>query len=154
MSAMRIGVLVFLLILACTLTTSCRKEPVYHPPLPSSHPQTALAKAAPVADSSRPGTGTIIGDVGDVRTGEALCGAAVVIEGTDVGVATDKWGRFEMVSIGPGEFSLIASYIGYNDIRVIDTVAADCTVHLHIRLKATIVDFSRPLKPGASGKPF
>jgi len=102
MSAMGTGVRLCLLILVCTLSTRCRKEPVYHPPWSSARPRSALPKTAPVVDSARPGTGTIVGDVVDAKTGEELIGASIWLVGTDRGAASDERGRFRLVNIRPG----------------------------------------------------
>ena len=140
MSAMRTGVRLCLLILACTLSTRCRKEPVNHPPRSCARPRSALPKTTRVVDSARPGTGTIVGDVVDAKTGEALIGASIWLVGTGRGAASDERGRFRLVNIRPGASRLATSYVGYADTLFAEMVAADCTAHVHIGLKARPVE--------------
>ncbi len=57
---------------------------------------------------------TIIkGNVSDAETKEALIGAAVVIEGTTIGVTTDLDGNFEMTTNTALPFKVRVSYISY-----------------------------------------
>ena len=61
---------------------------------------------------------TVRGTVTDAD-GQPLIGAAVVIEGTSTGDATDLDGRYEFVASQRGEVVLAASYIGYGTERQI-----------------------------------
>ncbi|MEN8193304.1 MAG: TonB-dependent receptor [Bacteroidota bacterium] len=58
-------------------------------------------------------TGKLTGTITDAKTGEALIGVNVIVEGTMYGAATDIDGFFSIISISPGKYSLKASYIGY-----------------------------------------
>jgi hypothetical protein len=62
-------------------------------------------------------TGKIVGKVIDVESSEALIGANVLIEGTNLGAATDVSGDFVILNIPPGSYTVIAKYIGYRDMR-------------------------------------
>ena len=57
--------------------------------------------------------GTISGTVVD-ETGQPLVGATVRVEGTGLGAAADRDGRFEIAGLAPGTYGLTASYIGYD----------------------------------------
>ena len=65
---------------------------------------------------------TISGKVTDSTTGDYLPGANVFLEGTNFGSATDRSGEFRIVEVEPGDYVLVADYIGYEsftqDIRV------------------------------------
>ncbi|MEN8157389.1 MAG: TonB-dependent receptor [Bacteroidota bacterium] len=61
---------------------------------------------------------TISGRVTDVKTGEALIGANVYIEGTSKGTAADMSGNYTLTGVSPGEHRLTASYIGYESNTV------------------------------------
>jgi hypothetical protein len=58
-------------------------------------------------------TGTITGIVTDAKTGEPLIGATVILEGTNLGDATDFEGRYTIDNIPPKTYNLRASYVGF-----------------------------------------
>lgn len=57
---------------------------------------------------------TVTGVVKDASTGNAIAGANVVVEGTDLGSATDEEGNFSIEDVSPGS-ELTASVIGYEN---------------------------------------
>ena len=63
-------------------------------------------------------TGKIVGKVTDKEMGGSLPGANVVIEGTLLGAATDVDGRFIILNVPVGTYSLKARFIGYRDVTV------------------------------------
>ncbi len=65
-------------------------------------------------------TGKISGKVIDEKTGEALIGANVLIEGTDRGAATDINGNYVILNAPIGKLTLKATYIGYSPLTVRD----------------------------------
>ena len=62
--------------------------------------------------------GKITGKVTDHETGEALVGATVRVEGTSFGATTDANGVFSIANINAGTYTLISSYIGYQQITI------------------------------------
>lgn len=65
-------------------------------------------------------TGKIVGKIVDSKTGETLPGATVLIEGTTKGVSSDFDGNFSLAGLQPGKYTLIASYITYDNKKFID----------------------------------
>ena len=65
--------------------------------------QTSLAQS----------TGSIAGVVTDAKTGEPLIGATVILEGTNLGDATDRDGRYRISNIPANSYNIIASYVGF-----------------------------------------
>jgi hypothetical protein len=59
-------------------------------------------------------TGSIEGLVSDGKNKELLIGVTVIIEGTNIGAATDIDGHFLIQNVKPGKYRLKASYISYN----------------------------------------
>lgn len=57
--------------------------------------------------------GLLLGTVKDRLTQEGLIGATIVLEGTDLGVATDAEGNFRLESIPPRSYNVQVSYLGY-----------------------------------------
>lgn len=78
-------------------------------------------------------TGKISGLVKDAKTGEELIGVNVIIEGTSLGAATDIDGRYTILNVPPGNYSVVASMVGYTKSKTID-------VRVNID-QTTVVDF-------------
>src|SRR6478736_1029062 len=66
--------------------------------------------------------GSIAGKIKDAKTGEALIGANVVIQGTTIGAATDVDGAFELPSVKEGTYNLQISYVTYKAHIISDVV--------------------------------
>lgn len=58
-------------------------------------------------------TGTISGKVTDAKTGEPLIGATVILEGTNLGAATNSEGRYVINNIPTKTYNVKASFIGF-----------------------------------------
>ena len=56
---------------------------------------------------------TVEGIVIDLETGEPLPGANVYIVGTGIGTATDLDGKYVIMRLPPGSYTIRAKYIGY-----------------------------------------
>ena len=83
-------------------------------------------------------TGRIAGKVTDQQTGEPLIGANVLIVGTSLGAASDVNGEFLITSITAGEYSVRASYIGYQDVTVSNLkVTSGLTTRLNFEMQST-----------------
>lgn len=59
---------------------------------------------------------TVKGYVRDAANGETLIGATIYLDGTDKGTATNEYG-FYSLTVQPGTYTLVASYLGYGDQR-------------------------------------
>ena len=66
---------------------------------------SSLAEAAPNAK--------IKGSVRNSSMGESLPGANVILSGTSLGAAANKDGVYSISNVSPGEYIIIATYIGY-----------------------------------------
>lgn len=81
-------------------------------------------------------TGKIVGTVKDAETGAALPGANVIIEGTMLGAASDLEGRFIIMRVPPGRYTLIANFIGYQRTSIQNVqVLTDLTTTVNFVLK-------------------
>ena len=86
-------------------------------------------------------TGKIAGVILDSETGEALPGTNVVIMGTNMGASTDIDGRYFILNIPPGEYSLRATMMGYAPVvkqKVI--VNVDRTTTVDFSLSQAVLD--------------
>lgn len=99
------------------------------------------------------GTGKIAGKVTDAETREPLIGINVIIEGTTQGAATGIDGSYIINNVGPGNYNLVFSGIGYQKKIVTNVnVASDFTTQIDIELSSEaigletiVVEAGRPL---------
>jgi|GEM_PF-2584739 len=84
--------------------------------------------------------GTIVGTVVDKNTGEPLVGVNVIVEGEDLGAATDKDGYYFIVNIRSGSYSLIFTFIGYTSVTVrkVDVVP-DISTEIDVEMKPEVL---------------
>ena len=83
-------------------------------------------------------TGTVSGTVAVSDTGQAVGGAAVIVEGTDITAVTNALGRFELPGVPTGARVLIVSAPSYLDLRVTGvTVQANQISTVVAELQAT-----------------
>lgn len=78
--------------------------------------------------------GTIAGTVVDSTTSESLPGVNVVVQGLNIGAATDANGRFEISGVPAGTQTIVASFVGYSRKRVAVSVEAGQTTTVNIRM--------------------
>ncbi|RAJ04147.1 TonB-dependent receptor [Chitinophaga skermanii] len=64
-------------------------------------------------------SGRIVGKVTDKKTGEALIGVTVVIQGSTIGNVTDVEGRYTL-QVAPGNYTIDFKYIGYATKSIAD----------------------------------
>jgi len=62
-------------------------------------------------------TGKITGRVVDAATRDGLPGVNIIVEGTTFGSVTDLQGRYLILRIPPGVYSIRAQVLGYNEMR-------------------------------------
>src|SRR5574338_1078731 len=83
-------------------------------------------------------TGRISGKVIDQQTGEPLIGANVLIVGTSWGAASGVNGEYLITSVSAGNYSVRASYIGYQDVTISDLkVTSGLTTRQNFELQST-----------------
>jgi TonB-dependent receptor len=83
----------------------------------------------------------IAGKVTDASTGEQLPGANVFLDGTSIGVATDRFGNYRIEKIPLGTYTLKTRYIGYEEYSTEVTLTnANTTLSLDIQLNLTAVE--------------
>ena len=98
-------------------------------------------------------TGRVSGKIIDQQTGEALIGANIIIVGTSLGAASDVNGEYLVTNLNAGQYSVKASYIGYQDMIVNNVnITSGLTTRLNFELQSTgfstsevIVVSQRPL---------
>ena len=81
------------------------------------------------------GDGRIKGKVTDLSTGEALVGANVIVVGSSFGAATDVNGDFVIMNLDAGQYTVKASYLGYQSITITNVrVSLDLTTEVDFQL--------------------
>ncbi len=85
-------------------------------------------------------TGKITGIVTDSETGDPLIGCNVIIEGTDLGAATNIDGQYVILNIQPGKYNVRTSMIGYTDFVVQNVqVSIDLTTTVDFKLTIEVL---------------
>jgi len=80
------------------------------------------------------GGGTISGVVIDKTSGEKLLFANVQLEGTSLGTSTDEEGRFVFYQVPAGDYTLVATYVGYTKQTISVTVVSGETLQVKMEL--------------------
>jgi outer membrane receptor protein involved in Fe transport len=82
-------------------------------------------------------TGKIVGIVRDASTKDVIPGANVLVVGTTLGGAADAQGRYYILNVPPGTYSLQASAVGYGRLKIEEvSVVLDQTVEMNITLRS------------------
>lgn len=84
-------------------------------------------------------TGTIEGQVFDLRSAEALTGVNIVLQGTKYGAATNINGNYRIGNIPAGSYTLIATYLGYENIEQQVDIEGGQTLTLDLQMKPTLL---------------
>lgn len=77
---------------------------------------------------------TLTGTVKDPIAGETMVGANVYFKGTSIGTITDVNGKFIIKGIPIGEYTLVISYIGYENYQEQVEIKAGTSVHKNVKL--------------------
>lgn len=82
-------------------------------------------------------TGKVVGKVLDLETGEVLIGANVIIEGTQLGAATDLNGEYFILNVPPGAYTITSKFIGYRAEKISNIkVSVNLTTEVNFNLPA------------------
>jgi outer membrane receptor protein involved in Fe transport len=80
-------------------------------------------------------TGKLAGEVRDKETKEPVPGVNVVLEGTTTGGVTDVNGKYYILLIAPGTYSISASILGYQTVKVTNVkVNVDLTTTVNFEM--------------------
>ena len=108
-----------------------------------------------LAGTAWAGNGKITGTVTDQADGTPLVSASIALEGTKLGTVSDEDGRFFILNVPPGTYTLRATYIGYaalviqeirvsgdltTDVKVTPTAVAITADEVVIRAERPIID--------------
>ena len=86
-------------------------------------------------------TGKIAGRVLDAQSGEPLIGTNIILQGTNRGTATDLEGKFYLLNVPPGKWTIMVSMIGYEKEIIQNLrVSSDYTTTVNVKLKQTVLN--------------
>lgn len=86
-------------------------------------------------------TGKIAGVVTDKNMADPMPGVNIIIEGTQIGAATDNDGRFYILNIPPGVYSVSARMIGYRVVTIKNIrVSVNSTTNLNFDLQTEAIE--------------
>ena len=90
--------------------------------------------------------GKIAGVVTD-KDGNPLIGVNIVVEGTYLGASTDEDGQFLILNVPPGTYTLTASYIGYQTMKLKKVmVQPDLTTRVKFVLKEKALELGEAIE--------
>jgi outer membrane receptor protein involved in Fe transport len=94
-------------------------------------------------------TGKISGKVVDSKTNEPIPFAAVVVVGTSLGASSDAEGKYVILNVPPGTYTITAGLIGYQGERVLNIgVSVDYTTTLNFSLNESSVEMGEVVVQG------
>ena len=93
--------------------------------------------------------GTLQGTVQDLATERPLDGVYVALEGTGFGTLTNAAGRYVLLQVPPGEYTLVAQLVGFSEFRQTVTVTAGQTTRTDMPLEQTAIELNEVVVTGA-----
>lgn len=84
-------------------------------------------------------TYTISGSVKDSKNGETLLGATIYLKGTTNGATTNEYGFFSLTAI-EGNYTLIISFIGYEEVIKEIILDSDKSFNIELKELSTVLD--------------
>lgn len=86
--------------------------------------------------------GYIEGKIVDVKTGEPLSAANVILEGTSIGSVSDIEGWYKIIDVPEGDYTVSVKFIGYETVSKKVKVTAGKKVRLNFKLKSVALELS------------
>ena len=93
-------------------------------------------------------TGQIAGTITDAQTGDYLPSANVMLEGTNIGGASDLQGYFRIVNIPAGNYTLVVKFLGYTEYKTDIVVSSGSTTKIDVKLTAAYVEMGTVVVEG------
>lgn len=94
------------------------------------------------------GMGLIKGKVSDLKSGESLTGATIQIKGTTIGTITDLDGKYVLDNLKAGNYTLIVSFIGYNNMESSVTLTDGEEATLNFEMSTDLIGLNQVIVTG------
>jgi TonB-linked SusC/RagA family outer membrane protein len=107
---------------------------------------------APSVARAQGQTGIVVGRVTDTQSGQPIAGAAVQVVGTRLGAATGDDGRYRIVGVPAGTYTIAVLRLGFLSSRQLVTIAIGATVSHEVALRATAVTLDQIVVTGTAGE--
>ncbi len=92
-------------------------------------------------------TGKITGVVSDTQTKEPLVGVSVSVEGTNLGAITDQDGKYTILNVPVGTYTLKMTAVGYASLEVSNVhVSADLATYQDQELSSKATDLGKTIE--------
>ena len=102
--------------------------------------------SAPLLAGTGNPRGKISGHVSDSKTGEALIGVSIFLEGTEKGAITDVDGNYLIKDVPVGSHSLRCQMVGYSTFRIEEINVKDGEItELNFHLEGTVHDLDKTI---------
>jgi TonB-linked SusC/RagA family outer membrane protein len=93
----------------------------------------------------------VAGTVTDAVTGDPLIGASIQVKGTTTGAITDVQGKYALsVSLKPGAYALVISFVGYTRTEQAVTLGSQTEVVQDIKLQEDFIGLDEVVVTGTS----
>ncbi|MEW5795199.1 MAG: TonB-dependent receptor [Candidatus Zixiibacteriota bacterium] len=98
-------------------------------------------------------TGAISGVITDAQTGEPVVGVTVMVMGTNLGASTDVDGRYTVINVPVGTYTLQMSSVGYATVEVSNvSVSVDLTTYQSQTMSSQATDIGKTIQVVAERK--
>ena len=104
------------------------------------------------APEARAQGGSIVGQVTDASTRQALAGALIQVEGTSLAANADRDGRYRIAGVPAGLHTVVARRIGYVPGRQTVTAAGGLSNTVNFLLQATATSLDQVVVTGTAGE--
>jgi len=89
-------------------------------------------------DDNTSGNPAISGYIKDSKNGEVLVGATILVKELGKGSSTNIYG-FYSLSLKPGNYTLIYSFVGYNSVEKVITLKENITINVELELESQVL---------------
>ena len=97
----------------------------------------------------------VSGKITELRSGNSLPGANVVLSGTNLGAAADADGYFEINNVPSGTYELMATFIGYESYKTTLNINSDQVASFQsmvIKLSVSAIQLQEYVVTASRGK--